>query len=257
MTLEQRMMDISGKHGTAHRPGRCPVMRCVTILALTITSIACADQTGLPNGRPEPMIFDLVDPLGTKKGQLEINTLLDYSTRAGQFQWSPEIEYSFAKGHAIELELPVENTTLREYKVSLQGTIGELFQRRMIHGWQIIGRRKNDEKEFGAEALYLNDYKFSESWSTMNMFGVRRTLFNEDGEFVALVNNSLFYRYRLFAIGIELNGEVSNKYRYRLTPQIQYAFNKNASIQLGGGPSQLNEDKKTEWLVTSRLVYDF
>ena len=89
------------------------------------------------------------------------------------------------------------------------------------------------------------------------MFGVRRTLFNEDGEFVALVNNSLFYRYRLFAIGIELNGEVSNKYRYRLTPQIQYAFNKNASIQLGGGPSQLNEDKKTEWLVTSRLVYDF
>ena len=178
--------------------------------------------------------------------------------RTGQFQWSPEIEYSFKKGHAIELELPIENTTLSEYKISLQGTLGELFQGRMIHGWQAIGRRKNDEKEYGAEVLYLNHYKFSERWSTMNMLGFRRTAFSEVGEFVGLSNNSLFYEYHnRLAIGIELNSEMGSKYHYRLTPQIQYAFSKKAFVQLGGGPSQLNEEKRIEWLITSRLVYDF
>ena len=241
----------------AHRRSTFFVMGSCVVIGLCITASAAADKTGLPSGRPEPMVFDLVDPLGTKKGELEINTLMDYSIRTGQFQWSPEIECSFAKGHAIELELPVENATLNEYKMSLQGTLGELFQRKMIHGWQIIGRRKNDEKEFGAEALYLKDYKFSESWSMMNMFGARRTSFNEEGDFLGLANNSVFYRYHFFAIGIELNSEIRNKYRYRLTPQIQYAFSKKAFIQFGGGPSQLNDEKTTEWLITSRLVYDF
>lgn len=220
--------------------------------------MAHADKTGLPDGRPEPMVFDLVDPLGAKKGEAEINTLFDYSTRTGQFQWSPEIEYSFKNGHAIELELPVENATLSEYKVALQGTLGMLLQGQMIHGWQAIGRRKNDEKEYAAEVLYLNDYKFSEKWSMMNMFGFRRTAFSEEGEFVGLSNNSLFYMHsKHFSLGVELNNEITGKYRYRLTPQIQYALKKNAVIQFGGGPSQLNEEERTEWLVTSRLIYDF
>ena len=228
------------------------------LICLSMTPIAYAEKTGLLSGRPEPMVFDLVDPLGAKKGEFELNTLLDYSPRTGQFQWSPEIEYSFKKGHAIELELPIENTTLSEYKISLQGTLGELFQGRMIHGWQAIGRRKNDEKEYGAEVLYLNHYKFSERWSTMNMFGFRQTAFNDDGDFVGLLNNSLFYKYHnRVSIGVELNSEMMSRYHYRLTPQIQYAFSKKTTIQLGGGPSQLNEEKRIEWLITSRLVYDF
>lgn len=238
--------------------GKLYLMGCFLVISLCIAPIAYADKTGLTSGRPEPMVFDLVDPLGSKKGEFEINTLMDYSPRTGQFQWSPEIEYSFAKGHAIELELPVENSTLTEYKVSLQGTLGELLQKRMIHGWQIIGRRENNEKEFAGEALYINDYKFSEKWSTMNMIGARRTRFNEEGDFFCLANNSVFYQYHFrFAIGIELNSEIRNHYHYRLTPQIQYAFTKKAFIQFGGGPSQLNDEKRTEWLVTSRLVFDF
>ena len=62
------------------------------------------------------MVFDLVDPLGAKKGETEINMFLDYSNSTDQLKWSPEIEYSFMDGHAIELELPVENTTLSEIR---------------------------------------------------------------------------------------------------------------------------------------------
>ena len=208
--------------------------------------------------RPEPMVFDLVDPIDAKKGELEINALLDISPRAGELRWSPEIEYTFMDGHSIELELPIENDFLQQYKISLQGSFGKLAKGRMLHGWQAIGRRKNDEKVFAAEILYLNDYKFSDTWSMMNMLGVRHTGLGKSGEFVGLLNNSLFYSYsKHLALGIELNSEIEERrWRYRLTPQLQYVFNKHSILQVGGGPSQLNSER-TEWLLTSRVIYDF
>jgi hypothetical protein len=214
---------------------------------------------GSQGNRPEPMVFDLVDPLGAPKGKLEVNTLLDYSPRSGQVEWSPEVEYSFAKGHAIEFELPLENTTRQEYKVSLQGTFGHLAKGRMLHGWQAIGRRKIEEKVYAAELLYVNDYRFSNQWSTMNMIGARHTAIGKSGELIVLMNNSLFYSFsEHFILGVELNTEIGkHDWRYRLTPQIQYVAGKGVSIQLGGGPSQLNETSKTEWLLTSRVIYDF
>ena len=240
--------------------GRMPGhIRCLASISAVIAGLGLTHDAYSQGNRPEPMVFDLVDPLGAPKGKLELNTLLDYSSRTGQVEWSPEVEYSFAKGHAIELELPLENTTLNEYKVSLQGTFGHLANGRMIHGWQAIGRRKIEEKVYAAELLYLNDYRFSNQWSTMNMVGARHTALGKSGDIVVLMNNSLFYSHsERFSVGIELNTEIGkHDWRYRLTPQIQYAFDKNASLQLGGGPSQLNDASKTEWLFTSRVIYDF
>jgi hypothetical protein len=145
-------------------------IRNVTTLLATLSALGLTeDAFGEENirlrpriKRHEPMVFDLVRPLGAAKGELEINTLLDYSPRTGLLEWSPEIEYAYAKGYTIELELPVENTTLNQYKVTLQGTFGRLYSGKMIHGWQAIGRRIIDEKVYGADILYLNHYKFSE-----------------------------------------------------------------------------------------------
>jgi hypothetical protein len=238
--------------------------RLIVILPAMLAALVVAPDAYSQNDRPEPMVFDLVDPLGAPKGETEINTLLDYSPSTGKLQWAPELEYAFAKGHAIEFELPLENTTVNQYKVTLQGYFGELMNGRMIHGWQAGGRRINEEKVYAAEMLYLNDYKFSDKWSMMNMLGVRHTAIGKSsGEFVGLLNNSLFYSFTThFSLGVELNSEIGERqYRYRLTPQIQYSYGKDVIIQLGGGPSQLttqwNEEKKTEWLVASRLIYDF
>lgn len=236
---------------------------CVLLVWPGLTHEAWSEDNGASSNsqssRPEPMVFDLVDPLGAPKGELEMNALVNYSPRTGQLEWSPEIEYSFADGYAIELELPLENTLLKEYKVSLQGIFGKLDSGRMIHGWQAIGRRKNEEKAYTAEILYLNDYKFSTKWSMMNMLGVRHATPGKSGDFVGLLNNSLFYSHsKHLSLGIELNGEIrEQEWRYRLTPQLQYVFNKQAILQLGGGPSRLNEEKKTDWLLTSRLIYSF
>jgi hypothetical protein len=93
----------------------------------------------------------------------------------------------------------------------------------------------------------------------MNMAGVRHTGIGKSGEFVGLLNNSVFYSFtKSFSLGVELNNEISARdYRYRLTPQLQYSYGKQVILQFGGGPSQLNEERKTDWLVTSRLIYDF
>ena len=121
------------------------------------------------------------------------------------------------------------------------------------------GEKKMKKKAYAAELLYLNDYKFSEKWSMMNMFGFKNTAIGKSGEFIGLLNNTLFYSFsKRFSVGVELNSEIwGQKWRYRLTPQAQYSFGKNAMIQIGGGPSQLNEEHKTDWLLTSRLIYDF
>jgi hypothetical protein len=239
-------------------------VRLAVMLPAVLAGLGVIPDAYSQNDRPEPMVFDLVDPLGAPKGETEINTLLDYSPSTGKLQWAPELEYAFAKGHAIEFELPLENTTVNQYKVTLQGCFGELMKGRMLHGWQAGGRRINEEKVYAAEALYLNDYKFSDKWSMMNMLGVRHTAIGKSsGEFVGLLNNSLFYSFtESFSLGVELNSEIGARdYRYRLTPQIQYSYGKEVIIQLGGGPSQLttrwDEEKKTEWLVSSRLIYDF
>ena len=90
-----------------------PTIRRILFVCFCVIALAYAEN-GFPNGRPEPMIFDLVDPLGAKKGEVELNSLFDYSPRTGQFQWSPEIEYAFKNGHAIEMSIRLHYKVLWE-----------------------------------------------------------------------------------------------------------------------------------------------
>ena len=205
------------------------------------------------------MMFDLVRPIEASKGELEINTLLDYSPSQDQIEWAPEIEYAYANEYAVELEFPVEDTKLEEYKLALQGTFGRLLSGKMIHGWQIIGRRKIEDRIFGVDILYLNSYRFSNEWVMMNMLGFRKQGFAEAGESVGLINNSLFYSFfEDFSIGIEVNSEIrASQYRYRVTPQLQGELWEKTTLQFGGGPSKLNKEGCMEWMLTSRVVYSF
>lgn len=211
-------------------------------------------------GIPEPLIFDLVRPLNSPKGELEVNALVTRSSRTGDFSWAPEIEYAFADGYAIELELPFESLTLEEYKIGLQGTFGELLDGQMAHGWQALGRYIRYGNGYSADILYLNGIRFSEKWSSMNMVGVRHTDFGKHGDIVALVNNNLFYHYsRALTLGVELNNEIYTRklWHYRLTPQLHYSMSAGRAIQIGGGPSTLDKNVKTDWLLTVRVMQTF
>lgn len=210
-------------------------------------------------GIPEPLVFDLVRPLGSPKGELEVNTLITRSSQTGEFAWAPEIEYAFADGYAVEFELPFQNSSLEEYKFGLQGTFGELLKGRMIHGWQALGRYGRQENVYSADILYLNGARISDKWSTLNMLGIRWADFGKREDIVALINNNLFYHFsRNLTLGVEMNNEIHEhkQWRYRLTPQLHYSFSSNKAVQIGGGPARLN-NKKSDWLLASRFIYTF
>jgi len=211
-------------------------------------------------GIPEPLVFDMVRPLGSPKGEMEVNAFLNQSTHGGPLQWSPELEYSFADGYAVELQLPYENSQLGEYQVAMQGTLPPLLQGKMVQGIQGIARKTHRANSHSADLLYLNGIRFSEKWSTMNMVGVRKTSFDGDGEMRGLLNSAWFYHVTSnFILGVEVNNEIhrKNNWHYRLIPQIHYSFDDNKAVQFGIGPSTLNEQKKVEKMMALRFVYSF
>jgi len=211
-------------------------------------------------GIPEPLVFDMVRPLGSPKGEVEVNAFLNQATSGGPMQWSPEIEYSFADGYAIELQLPYENSHLGEYQVAMQATLPALIEGRMVQGLQGIARKTRHSDAHSADLLYLNGIRFSEKWSTMNMVGARRSAFNGNGEIHGLLNSAWFYHMSSqLILGVEVNNEIHkhNNWHYRLTPQVHYSFDDNKAIQFGVGPSRLADNKKLEKMMALRFVYSF
>jgi hypothetical protein len=209
---------------------------------------------------PEPMLFDLVRPLGAKKGELEVNTLAQKPLKGGAVEWAPEIEYAFADNYAIELELPFDNLNLTNYKVALQGTLINPLIVDMIQGWQVIGNKNRSTGKYSADALYINGYRLSKAWSTLNMLGIRRTGLGGDGKNIALMNNNLFYDYsQNITYGIEINNEINKvgQWSYSFTPQIHFDLNHNITLQTGLGFSRLNENRSAEKLFATRLSVAF
>lgn len=217
-----------------------------------------AISSGAPH-IPEPMVFDLIRPLGVKQGEAEANVLVSHSLRNGFTEWAPEFEFSFLDDYAIEFELPFDNLSLSEYKLGLQGTIGTLFSNHFIHGWQILFYHDRHQQKYSADWLYLAGYRWSTGISTFNMLGLRRDDFEKNGKYVGVFNTSVFYDYsEKLTLGIELNTEFEehSHWKYLLTPQIHWDFNQNATLQFGLGASQ-TDGKNTEWSGTWRMVYAF
>lgn len=92
---------------------------------------------------PEPLVFDLIRPLGAERGELEVNTLVRYKANSA-IQWVPEVGYAFAKGYGLEFELPLEDTSIDTHKAALQSTLPGPWKKKFIHGWQGIGEVARD-----------------------------------------------------------------------------------------------------------------
>ncbi|MFN4261406.1 MAG: hypothetical protein ACK4RK_19140 [Gemmataceae bacterium] len=97
---------------------------------------------------PEPMVFDLIRPLGARKGELEVNVLglvpfrrtrspfsqFIFITGADEvpdkregFEWAPEIEYAPFDNFALEFELPMFDGKVEAFKGAAQYTLGTAF----------------------------------------------------------------------------------------------------------------------------------
>jgi hypothetical protein len=213
---------------------------------------------------PEPMVFDLVRPLGARKGEWEVNVLslipLDRKSKTIDevadtsglvrrspdkqgVEWAPEIELVLADGMAIEFELPMENSTLEAYKAAGQLTFGTAFKNRFIHGAQTIVQYNIDSKLWAMSLLYIAGFRFDPTWSILGMAGARGII-NGTSDVEVLSNVTLFadITERLVA-GIETNFNqiVGGASSLLVMPQLHYEVSQHWMLQAGGGAQFTSE----------------
>lgn len=209
----------------------------------------------------EPMVFDLIRPLGAKRGEAEVNVLglvplsnqskrvdnvsdpLGLVRRSADrkgIEWAPEIEYAVCDGIAVEFELPMENAQLEAYKGAGQVTFGTAFDHRFIHGAQVIVQYDRHPSLWTTTLLYLAGYRFDETWSVFGMFGSRAEVVGDvqDKTVELLANVTLFADVtdRVVA-GIETNTSQAfdGHTEVLVMPQLHYEIDRHWMIQVGVG----------------------
>ena len=186
---------------------------------------------------PEPMVYDLVRPLGAERGELEINSLFLRPLRRDRpLQWAPEIEYTFARGYGIELEWPMDGAEKESVKVALQGTLGVYGGERTIHGWQALGERRR-QGEWNADLLYLTGTRWHARWSTFTMVGAREEAAEGRRGRTAVWNQSVYYHQsRRLNFGLESNwsGAGVRSREWTAIPQLTWRKSRY-NVQVGAG----------------------
>lgn len=218
-----------------------PCVFCVCASLLFASPPHDPDEGTLASGSPlipEPMVYDLVRPLGAVKGELEVNSLFIRPFRRGSaLEWAPEIEYTFARGYGIELEIPMEGSRRESWKAALQGTAGLSREGKTIHGWQALIERWRLEDRGKLDLLYLTGTRWHNRWSTFTMLGPR--LQTENGQRGAglVWNQSVFYHQsRKLNIGLESNwaSRAAHAGYWLAVPQVTWRKSRY-NIQFGAG----------------------
>jgi len=226
---------------------------------------------------PEPMLFDMVRPLGPNRGDLEFNTLAIFPWRArtgragddpfgpgpttkdrGQIEWAPEVEIALSDRFAIEFELPFEGSVLEELKVGLQWTFGTAFNNRYIHGVQVLIEPTPQFDTWNSTLVYIGGIRFDETWSTLMMFGGRMDLEgpNNVDTFERLFNASLFADINEWlTLGVETNTAIrlDGTSNFILVPQTHIELTHCMELQSGVGLGAASDGYELSGII--RLIY--
>jgi hypothetical protein len=187
---------------------------------------------------PEPMVFDMVRPLGAKRGELEANTLVQRNLSGPEraVEWAPEIEYAIFDGFAVEAELPIEGTTITDYKMGLQGTFGTFANGRGIHGVQYLGLYNRAGQRWESTLVYIVGLRLSERWSTLSMIGAGDVTFSGPSNRNFILNHSTFFDLDAsIHVGVEINTRRGSDTYTLVMPQAQFALAEGLSLQTGFG----------------------
>lgn len=218
-----------------------------------------ADDRSAHPTLPEPLLFDLVRGLGATRGELEANTLMLFG--ADGMSLAPELEWAFASGHAIELELPMRGTRLEAVKVALQGTLRRGSNGRFHHGWQLIGELETHGGGRRAIATHVSSGRFARRGSFVLMVGGGvRAVSQGPTVGTVIVNASLFLTLDTTTrVGLEAVTRTptvrSSMPEASLLPQVHVDISHHARIQAGIG-TDLGASRPS-LLGASRLVVEF
>lgn len=193
---------------------------------------------------PEPMVFDLVRPLGSKKGQWETNMILtqEKDPKLSRSHESPEIEYVFMDDLAAELEIPGVGGEPEAIKGVLQWTLGHLFDHKeSIHGLQLIHERYVQKHPYSETTpLYVYGHRFNDVYSALLIVGDQLRYHHAGTDHRLVLNATLFRVYskvKDIEFGLEQNllGFGRNFEYWRITPQVDLILEDHWKIQTGFG----------------------
>jgi len=198
-------------------------------LIFSLPTFAINTDDELDSGVHEPLFVDLVRPINSKKGQLEINSLC---AKSSKYHCSPELEYVIADGLGLELELPMDhNFQLESLKIAIQKKINFTFNKNYDHAFQLINEKKLHHKKNSTTFYYVSGFNKNDySFVMLNGFAKSQKKYS-------ILLNSTFYKNfnKDFAYGIEVNYDKTADFSLRILPQAKFHFNKKCELQIGVG----------------------
>jgi len=245
-----------------------------TASALSVTE---SDVRPGPNV-PEPMVFDLIRPLGVRQGEFEANVLgilplsrlrtsdpqFDFvggsdseDIKSGALELAPEIEYGLFDNFAVELELPIVDSELVAVKGAAQYTFTAGTTANFTHGVQNIVLHDLTSYSLSTSLLYLAGYRFSPRWSALAMLGANREFGgdNPSSRTLGIFNASLFAQLGpSLTLGLETNyaNTARGNSSILVMPQVHARLSERFSAQIGVG-SQTREGQSAAEMIF-RLV---
>ncbi len=239
-------------------------MKTYLLLFILFISLLTSAQDGFNDYEtkveiPEPLFIDLVRGLGSKKGEWEVNSLAYHGDGGfSELNWAPEIEWAFADGTAVELELPMHGHSLHSYKMAAQKTVYSNAERSHLHGLQIIYETNKEWGRSDLTAYYISAHRFTPKVSTITLVGIK-TLIEEFQGFTKIFNHTVFYNYsREIDVGVEFNYFSRERFMdqvLQVVPQLHLAMGDGFKLQFGFGGGEDNG----RWTPVSmlRLIREF
>lgn len=208
---------------------------------------------------PEPLLFDLVRGLGAHRGELEANTLVTLGR--GPVHYAPEVEWVFANGHAVELELPMHGTSLDAVKVALQGTLHRRADGRFVHGWQAFTQIGVHTRDRGVVTTWIASGTIGARGSYVLMVGAGATIQAQGPALgTVIVNASVFRALDTHTrVGVEAttSSDVLGRTRVvaTLLPQVHIDVTPHVRLQGGLGAALSRNGAAVQ--AASRFVVEF
>ena len=225
---------------------------------------------------PEPMVFDLIRPLGPRRGEFEVNTLALFPLSPfpeqrdpipdalgldeKDIEWAPEVEYAVRDNLAVELEAPFAGGNLGAYKGALQWTFATDPASQTAHGIQFITEYSRAPATWLPTLMYLVGMRFDETWSALGMFGAR----GNSGAALAGDRVEMIANVSLFAdLSAHLTAGLETNFAHTFTgraallvmPQLHWEVTDYVMLQAGGGARMTSDGTVAE--AALRLVRSF
>lgn len=189
---------------------------------------------------PEPLFLDLIRNLGSRRGELEVNSLASTTYRGRPaVSWGPEVEYAPISGLGLELEFPMTDRQVEAIKPGAQVTLGSLAARRLDFGLLGTHEQRLQEPSSFSNLAVVTGVRFSHRVTAITIVGPSVLVEkNQRPTFGGVLSPTVFLQVnRTATIGLELGFRIDGDgtSEQSALPQLHLNVDQHVNLQLGMG----------------------